>query len=320
MILIISNKWDVTVDFVIRELGVCGHSYLRINTEDLISGQATVTLPDFHVFVSKQSKVYDLSENVHVIWNRRPGKPFDDIPTDRRPSQAMQRFINDQWYSWLECLQLVPGITWINHPHSNDAMESKIRQLFFAKQIGFTIPDTLVSNSAEAIKEKAKEHGGKIVAKALYSPLIEEPDQDYFIFTNEIKAVDLGGDEEFRISPAVFQESMTPKKDYRVTVIGDTVLPVKIESESDVPIKLDWRTQKNGLRFLQCKLPDDVEDLCRTYVREAGLLFGAIDLLEYKGNFIFLEINPNGEWGWLQKPYGVPIAKTLRDLMISEDR
>jgi len=54
-------------------------------------------------------------------------------------------------------------------------------------------------------------------------------------------------------------------------------------------------------------------------VKEAGLLFGAVDFVEHEGKFIFLEINPNGEWGWLQKPHNVPIAETLCDLMISRD-
>lgn len=145
MILILSNKWDVTVDFVVRELRRRAHPFLRINTEDLISEAATVALPNFAVHVAKGGRIYELSEEVHVIWNRRPGKPFDDVPMDKRPSAATQHFVSDQWYSWLEALQLLEGVTWVNHPTSASAMESKIRQLWQAVRIGFSIPDTIVS-------------------------------------------------------------------------------------------------------------------------------------------------------------------------------
>jgi hypothetical protein len=186
MILIISNKWDVTVDFVVRELQNSNHPYLRINTEDLVTGRVTVTLPDFHIFIPKQSKIYDLTEDIRVIWYRRPGKPFDDVPRNRRPSKATQRFVNDQWYSWLEALQLLPGVTWINNPRANDVMECKIRQLVLAAEMGFRIPKTVISNDSEDVRQMINKYGEKIIAKALYSPLIEEPSQDYFIFTTEI--------------------------------------------------------------------------------------------------------------------------------------
>lgn len=319
MILIISNKWDVTVDFVVRELQNSNHLYLRINTEDLVTGRAIVTLPDFHIFISKQSKVHDLTEGIRVIWYRRPGKPFDDVPENRRPSRATQRFVNDQWYSWLEATQLLPGVTWINNPRTNDVMESKIRQLSLAAEIGFRIPETVVSNDSEGVRQMINKHGGKIIAKALYSPLIEEPSQDYFIFTTEIGEHDLKNHKQIRMAPVIFQEPLTPKTDYRVTVIADIVLAAKIEPEKNTAAELDWRTQKEGLNFIRCILPPKIEMLCRDYVKKSGLIFGAIDLVEHDGEFVFLEINPNGEWGWLQKPYGLPIAQTLCNFMISKD-
>ena len=319
MILILSNKWDLTVDFVVRELQRREHSFLRLNTEDLVSQKATITLPDLHIFVSKHQKIYDLTKEVRVIWNRRPGKPYDDIPLEKRPSLAVQRFVNDQWYSWLEALQLLPDVTWINHPHVNDAMESKVRQLWLASKIGFRIPITLVSNDADKIRDHLENFSDRMVTKALYSPLIEEKEQDYFVFTNEISAIDADDDERIRLSPCVFQEAMLPKTDYRVTVIGEGVLTVRIESEDGSPVALDWRTQKEGLKFIPCDLPSDIKDLCHMYVKNNGLMFGAIDLIEHNDVFVFLEINPNGEWGWLQKPTGLPIAQTLGALMISLD-
>src|SRR5689334_2732996 len=146
MILILSNKWDLTVDFVVTELRRRGHPFLRLNTEDLEKAQATISLPALQIKISKQNKVYDLACDVHVIWNRRPGNLFDDVSPEQRPSRAIQKFVNDQWYTWLENLQLIPSVTWINNPQVNDAMENKGRQLLLASQMGFQIPTTLITN------------------------------------------------------------------------------------------------------------------------------------------------------------------------------
>ena len=320
MILILSNKWDLTVDFVVAELRARRCNFIRINTEDLASGQATICLPDFRILASKHGEVHDLTHTVNVIWNRRPGKPFDDIPRSARPSLATQGFVNDQWFSWLEALQLIPNVTWINHPQANDAMENKARQLWIASKIGFQIPETVITNDPEEARQLAKKHGNRLVAKAFYSPLIEEPNEDFFVFTNEITAADLTSEEEIKISPSIFQQCLSPKVDYRVTVLGETVFPVRVECQNQKSSHLDWRTEKSEIRFTACSLPPEVEDLCRRYVKDSGLIFGAMDLVEHNGNFFFLEINPNGEWGWLQKPNNIPIAEALCDLMIFYDR
>lgn len=318
MILILSNKWDVSIDFVIKELRARKHPFLRINTEDFINNKATISLPDFHVSITKGSQTYDLTENVRVIWNRRPGKVFDDIPKESRPTQAVQKYVNDQWYSWLEALQLINNVTWINHPQANDAMENKIRQLRLAKELGFNIPNTIFSNDPSAANDFLDQHDGRLIAKALYSPLIEEDSQDSFIFSNLITELPVSH-AEIRMCPSIFQEPIVPKVDYRVTVIGNTVIAAKIHGVDSCSIPIDWRTKKDGVTFSECKLPANIEELCRLYVKKSGLLFGAIDLLEYNNNFTFLEINPNGEWGWLQKPAGLPIAEALCDLMAELD-
>jgi len=321
MILILSNKWDLTVDFVVHELRNREGNFLRINTEDLASGQATIRLPNLEILVSKQGRVLDLTRSVKVIWNRRPGKPFDSVPPTAKPSLAIQHFVNDQWFSWLEALQLISDVTWINHPQANDAMECKPRQLLLASRTGFRIPETVFTNDPGEARALAGKHGQRLVAKALYSPLIEEPDKDSFVFTNEIDTADLAPEEEIRLSPSIFQQSLRPKVDYRVTVVGETVLPAEVQDQNGENCShIDWRTKKAGLNFSACSLPPEIEDMCRSYVKAGGLIFGAIDLVQHDGEFFFLEINPNGEWGWLQYPHGIPIAEALCDMMISCDR
>ena len=320
MILIVSNKWDITVDFVIAELAKRKHPFIRLNTEDIISNRVSIFLSDFRIMLSKNQQVYDLTRDVSVVWYRRPGKPFDNVQESKSPSFATQKFVNDQWAILIESLQLVSGITWINRPEKNDQMENKIHQLFLASKLGFQIPDSIVTNDLEQAKQFAGKYDDQLVAKALYAPLIEEPDQDFFVFTNKINTSDLVEEDEIRVCPTIFQQCLSPKVDYRVTVIGNMVFPVRIEYQMEQPSHIDWRTVKDQIQFTSCKLPPDLENLCRQYVKENGLIFGAIDLIEYEGEFFFVEINPNGEWGWLQKPHNIPIAEALCDTMTIYDK
>lgn len=317
MILILSNKWDVTVDFVVRELQSRRYPYLRLNTEDLPNISVTTELPDFSVTVEKEDDTVNVSEEVGAVWYRRPGKPFEF--TEKKPDQGTVEYIREQWSAWLKSLQTIPEVKWVNHPADNGRMESKIHQLRLADNLGFKIPETVVSNEYTDIMEMFEQQDGAVISKALASPLINTSEQDEFVFSQYIDEAPAEDDDRLKVCPTIFQEPLLPKIDYRVTVIGDTVLPVKIEGNDGKKVPVDWRTEKEDVRFVKEALPQEIEDRCRKYVEEAGLVFGAIDLVKTGGEFVFLEINPNGEWGWLQKPWDVPIAENLTELLIRYD-
>lgn len=118
----------------------------------------------------------------------------------------------------------------------------------------------------------------------------------------------------FRIAPTIFQELLAPKTDYRVTVVGKEHFACKIESTDGTKVPTDWRTKKDGITFLPCSLPSEVSKKCIDLVSRFGLIFGAIDLAQVGDKFFFFELNPNGEWGWLQKTF--PIAEALTERLI----
>jgi len=81
---------------------------------------------------------------------------------------------------------------------------------------------------------------------------------------------------------------MDGKVDYRVTVLGEKVFSVRIESIKDNSIPIDWRTQKEGLKFIPSELPEDIRKKCIKFVSQSGLVFGAIDLVKVENDFYFL--------------------------------
>jgi len=315
MILILSNKYDVTVDFVIRLLRRKKIKFLRINTEDFLNMNVSLTLPEFSYTIEKNGRICNLAKELRSVWFRRPGKPFEFTPIDRRPNAAVITFVENQWHSFIEGIKHIDHVNWINDPDNVHIAENKILQLKLARHIGLKIPETCITNDKSHVSAFFNKFGGKIIAKALSCPLIESEDKDHFIFTSIIDEIEDVSEHEFGLAPTIFQEYLTGKIDYRLTIIGEHCYSVKVVRESDKGISKDWRIVKEGLKFQVCELPNDIEAKCVKIVRELGLVFGAIDLVEIDGEFYFLEINPNGEWGWLQKECDLPIAETLVDYL-----
>ncbi len=117
----------------------------------------------------------------------------------------------------------------------------------------------------------------------------------------------------------MFQEYIPKALELRITVIGDRIFPVAIYSQENPLTIEDWRKDQEGnLTYSEHKLPSNVEDMCRRLLREFGLQFGAIDMiLTPKGDYFFLEINPNGQWAWIEEITALPMAKALIDLLTS---
>ena len=319
MILILSNKYDISVDYVVRLLRENKKKFLRVNTEDLIDRSASVTFPRFSYKIKKKDIDYDLVRELGSVWFRRPGKPFEFTPKESSPSKSVVAFVENQWHAFIEGLKCIDNVFWVNDPDKNHIAENKICQLKLAQEIGLQIPKTCITNDKKEAIRFIQRCRGKMVAKALYLPLIEEKDKDYFIFTSIVESIEEIPKREFGLAPTIFQELLTRKTDYRLTIIGNDCFSVKVIRESNEGISNDWRIIKEGLKFQPCELPSDIIDKCIKMVKKLGLVFGAIDLVQTHNEFYFLEINPNGEWAWLQKESKLPIAETLVDYLIKGD-
>lgn len=101
-----------------------------------------------------------------------------------------------------------------------------------------------------------------------------------------------------------------------MTVIEEKAYVVRIESAKGESISVDWQTEKDELKFIPCELPYNICKKCINFVSHNGLVFGTIDLVQVNDDFYFLEINPNGEWGWLQEGARLPIAEAITDCLV----
>lgn len=313
-ILIISNKEDITTDFIVRKLLSHDVLFYRLNTED-IAHSVFVSL-DFEkqvfiIYDSNLDKHFNLL-NFKSVYYRRPEIPLykdDDLSAkERRYMQTEVAYTLEGIYSILE------SAYWISPVWAIRKAENKLYQLQLARQLGFHLPASIATNLPESFKAFSSNHNECII-KPVRSGHIQDDTSPGVVYTNLLTTTPT--DEQIKVCPNYLQEHIEKKYDVRVTVVGDKTYAVRIESQSTEATKVDWRRGENILPHEVIELPACVHNQCVAISKALGLQFGAIDyVIDRNGNFVFLELNPNGQWAWIENITGLDISGAISDLLI----
>jgi len=159
MLLILTNKFDISADAVIEKLHHQNIPFFRWNLEDfLISHILELVMVDGEVKKAKliaEDRMIDLQKDISVVWYRRPGRltPRQEITDSVNVEFSIREgnvLLNNLW-----CL--LKDKVWVNHPFQNRLIDNKLYQLQLARKVGLTTPFTLVTNNPkEVIKLKKK--------------------------------------------------------------------------------------------------------------------------------------------------------------------
>jgi len=231
----------------------------------------------------------DLS-TVGAVWWRRPqGYKVAAGVTDA----AHRRFAYSEAATAMDGLYQSLDAFWINDPRRDAAANHKPWQLAIAQQIGLAIPPTLMTNDPEEARDFWARHGNNVIYK-MFRALPEAWRE-----TRRLKPEDAALAEAVRLTPIIFQPFVEAVADIRATVIGNEVYAASTDSrEGEYPA--DFRFNLN-LRWEKHRLPSAVEDKLRNLMELMGLEYGAIDLrLTPEGEYVFLEINPAGQFLWVE--------------------
>jgi glutathione synthase/RimK-type ligase-like ATP-grasp enzyme len=250
---------------------------------------------------------------VRSVWYRRPGefifsKSLEAAETEWLRTEYLQ-FFGGVWANL--------GAFWVSRPENIRRASMKLLQLSLAKQWGFRIPRFIVTNDVARAKSFLNSSKNGVIVKTLGRPAIYADGKAATIYTHLLTASDRGQLSSVRYGPTFLQEFVPKRFDIRVTVVGNTLFAVAIDSSGFEEGRVDFRRAETfDLPHQRHELPRTVRTACLRLVQSLGLQFGAIDLiLTAGGKYVFLEINPNGQWAWLEMITGVPITKALCDLL-----
>lgn len=317
-ILLVTNQSDLTTDFVVKKLKEEKIEFYRFNTEELtktIFLSLKLRAQSYEIFDSRLRQWIDL-HSFSAVYFRRPELP-EISGTDL--TDAEKYFVRGELMLSLEGIyKLVRSAYWVSPLYSIRQAENKIYQLEVAQSLGFVIPETIVTNKREHFTEFYQENNADCIIKPLKSGLVEDGTNQKLIFTSILESIPQASD-EIESCPQLFQRNIHKKADVRVTVVGAKVFATAIHSQKTVETRIDWRHGETPLEHTTIELPDNIQSKCVELTRYLGLRFGAIDLiLDKQGKFIFLEINPNGQWAWIEKRTGYPISSEIVNLLRDE--
>jgi glutathione synthase/RimK-type ligase-like ATP-grasp enzyme len=310
MLLILTNSRDVTADYLARVLSDSHVPYQRLDTDTLVS------LTHFHYTCSgcylRVGDAWLEPGQVKNIWYRRPeelkGSRFEDSPAGRCAL--------DEWTHAIEgFLAHVPASRWMNHPSVNALASNKLEQLTVARELGLSIPETLVTQEPGQARDFFKLHQGRVVVKPMAGGYVScGGETGAIIYTSRVRESDMDCCEELRDCPTMFQRYIPKQCDVRITVVDRELSCVELRASDEEGLqRCDIRRHNMaGVDYVVSRLPTSVERSVRRLVEHYQLRFAAIDMVvDSAGEFVFLEVNPNGQWAWLDLAGGASIADSF---------
>lgn len=312
-----TNSDDPTADYFQNYLEEKGISYCRFNTDlSLIEMTHRMSIDDLTSFdVQIQGTWLDL-HSITGVWYRRPIEPR---AADSLSWSTASDYVKDEGYYYLQSLwKLLEHKNWVSHPWSISWASKKPYQLRLAREIGLQIPSTIVTTDPQQALEFYHRHSGKIITKPFKGNVVEVDGQVATFYTSRVEVHDLDHLETVRFVPTMFQEEIPKLYEVRVTVFGDTVFAAMTDSQSDPDRTIDWRKLSPLEQDWQTtSIPESVATACVEMVKRLNLSFGTFDFaVTPDNNYIFFEINPNGQWAWLERMLGMPMRQSLANVLL----
>lgn len=322
VLLIVTNKADPHADEVIRILSTRRIVRpVRVNTDDYFSNcyYAYRWEADGQPIKSNLS-ILDSGlsiENVDVAWWRKPS-PLQPPPDLSHPEAI--RVALEEGEAFLRCLDApFLNLTWVSHPDLMRAASRKLQQFNVARAFGLSVPETVVTNRSQEVAEFIREYG-RCIIKPIAAGAFIYGGKSWGIFTSRITLDEIeAGMTSVEYAPVMIQRELEKHLELRITIIGDSVFSCAIDTRgiehSDV--RTDWRViEPESLPHSLVSIPDSLSNALKGMLKHYNLNYGAFDVIqESDGRYYFLELNPNGQYLWIELITGAPMSEAMASLI-----
>lgn len=315
MLLVVTNKADLACDYLIIRLNERRIPFARLNTEDIGSWY------NVDVSITNDSESFRIEfpngptltqERIRAVYFRQPvapNPPNGIVPSDREFARAeMTEVLRSLW-------RLIEYNKWLNHPRRLWAASNKIEQLAVAVGLGLRVPESLVTCSAISAKAFFCHHNGHVVCKAVKHGFTHHDNTVTMATTQRISEEFFEHFDDYAVVPMIYQREIHKVFDIRVIVIQENVFATAIHSQDHGETEVDWRVWDAfdfDLRHEAIALPYSIANGCRRITQHYGLNYSAIDLAYGRdGKYYFFEMNPNGQWAWIERKVGYQIRDAL---------
>ncbi len=312
MILILSNDDDVHGRAVRRELDRLGAEHRVLDLSEF-PVRAGVSL----FYGDRGGAEYRFADEgaldldrVTSVWWRRP-QPYGLDPSITDGDHA--RFAFNECHETLVGLWHGLDARWINDPALDERAHRKTYQWRVAQAVGLELPATLVTNQPDAARAFVRRHSA---AKTVYKAFSATPRiwrETRILGEDEAQLLDL-----VQLAPVIFQEYV-PGVDIRATIVGDDIHAAEIDARRTA-YPVDFRMNFDNIEIVPVDLPSGLQAQIRMLRDRLGLTYGALDFRRTDdGRHVFLEVNPAGQWLFVEHATGQPITAALAQRLVGQD-
>lgn len=296
-VLVITSTIDKTIDYIEEKyrdiINIC-----RLNVDEFYKYDIKIGLSEYWVIEHEKWKLSKC--DTKSIYYRKPMLP------------KLDEF--EPCYRNMICRDIIAVINGIvddfdgkvlTKPYILRKTENKIYQLLYANKHNLLMPESFIGNSIEGANELLEYRS--IIKPITTGKILDGQIKELYNtnYCNEIV-------EDISLMPIYLQRYIDKKYEVRVTFIDDNFFAVKILTEE----KLDWRKDYGKISYSVIECPKDIVDKCKKILEDFELKFGAFDfIVNHNDEWVFLEVNPNGQWQWLEVATGIPISKYIIDYL-----
>ncbi|MDH6250448.1 MvdC family ATP-grasp ribosomal peptide maturase [Chryseobacterium sp. H1D6B] len=311
MILCITHSNDFyNIDIFFEYLASKHIPYFRLNS-DRLNHLQKISMNENSFELTDEYGNTVSSKEIKGVWHRKSWKI--SIP-EELDEDYEKIFLNEYTSLWYNLLTMLEHVPWVNPYELEKKVDgNKLYQLRTAQKYDLCIPETIFSNEEEKITAFFHKHcNGKAVAK-LHGVIAKTMDGENQLATTVIDEDNLEYISDIAYCPMIFQPYIEKEYELRILYIDGEFFTGKINNSENA----DWRVSREGYFWSEYELPEEIKNNLTSMMKEMGLYLGAADMIKGKdGKYYFLEVNPQGEWGMLQKELNFPIAERIADNII----
>lgn len=311
IVLLLSHTQETfCTERVARALRVRGAEPLRLDTDSFpsalrLSTELLSSDPQGGALLLDGSPLVVRAVWLWRLWAARMDPRLDPRHAESARSESMTALRG--------LLDLLSDVKWIDSIDANAMAANKTRQLRLARAAGLAIPDTLITNDPDQARRFFHKHEGRVVAK-LQTSLSYSMRGGGGLPTRLLRREDLDALDGLRHAPMMFQRYVEKAWELRVAWVDGRAFVGALDGKK---CGTDWRYESTAA-WEQHALPEGVRAALARLMSSLGLRQGAADLIVTpQGEYVFLEVNPSGEWGMLEAELELPISAALADALIA---
>ncbi|WP_103072570.1 grasp-with-spasm system ATP-grasp peptide maturase [Aquimarina sediminis] len=318
MILIISIEQDESTIDIIKWLNHFGVKYIVLNNNNIIDS-ITVNVNTSEVFLNCSGTSVNFNE-ISSVWYRRGNfKTKENVWESNFVSDKIEDFLQKENRELFEYLHFLLGQKFSLNNY-NGKKVNKLIVLTMAKDLGLTIPRTIITNKKKELNKQLQK--GEFITKAINNPIGFYGDT-YWLpnYTTVInKEIAKFFENTFGISQ--FQKNIHKTFEIRSYLLVDEFYSMAIFSQEDQKTETDFRqyNHEKPNRTIPYQLPEIIASKLKKLAKKLDLNSCSFDLIYTTSKeYVFLEVNPIGQFGMVSYPCNYNLEKKIAQKLIRYD-